>query len=65
MNNISLVISLTIVASSIVFAQVNFETAAPQVKTENGDIEGINDSGVRIFKGIRRWETSAGENPSR
>jgi len=33
------------------FAQLS-STEAPQVKVQQGTLEGINDSGVRIFKGI-------------
>lgn len=36
----------------VAVAQLNDETSAPQVKTANGIVEGVNDSGIRVFKGI-------------
>ena len=36
----------------VAFAQWDSETTALQVKTANGIIEGVNDSGIRTFKGI-------------
>ena len=46
---ISLFLFLSI-ASCIVFAQFNGE--APRVKTQNGELEGVNESGIKTFKGI-------------
>ena len=45
----------------MVFAQINFDTASTKVKTANGMIEGTNDSGVLIFKGIPYAEPPVGE----
>src|SRR2546423_3110155 len=39
-----------VVAGSVAIGQ--FNGAAPQVKTENGDLEGIDESGIKTFKGI-------------
>ena len=52
MKNISIFFCFVVMISSMTFAQVNFDTYAPKVKTENGILEGINDSGISIFKRI-------------
>ncbi len=51
MKNVSFILCLALMISSIVYAQVNFD-ATPKVRTENGVIDGIDDSGVLIFRGI-------------
>ncbi len=52
MKKISVPFFLAMMISSLSLAQGKFDTSVPEVKTENGMIEGINDSGVLIFKGI-------------
>ena len=41
-----------ILSVTIASAQLNDETAAPRVQTANGMLEGVNASGIKIFKGI-------------
>jgi para-nitrobenzyl esterase len=41
-----------LVLASFAFAQLNIETKQPQVQTSNGILEGVNSSGIKIFKGI-------------
>ncbi len=44
---------LVMLANSWIMAQSEHETtAAPQVKTAQGMLEGVNESGIRTFKGI-------------
>jgi para-nitrobenzyl esterase len=51
MNKLCLTFSLVLLVISFkTFAQLN--NNAPIVKTANGIIEGINDSGVKVFKGV-------------
>lgn len=38
--------------SSIAFAQSNNDTTSPRVTTVNGVIEGINESGIHVFRGV-------------
>ncbi len=53
MKFISGVILSLLITSPVVKAQSKYEyPSAPRVTTGNGIIEGINDSGVQIFKGI-------------
>ena len=61
MNKIPFIFCLTLMIGSMVFAQEKFETTAPEVKTENGVVEGINDSGILIFKGIPFAEPPVGK----
>ncbi len=42
---------LLLMISSITFAQLN-NSIAPQVKTANGVLEGVDESGIKTFKGI-------------
>jgi len=39
-----------VATSSIAFSQFNSET--PRVKTQNGELEGVDESGIKTFKGI-------------
>ena len=51
MNKFSLVFLLALLIISFkTYAQLN--SNAPKVKTANGVIEGMNNSGVKIFKGV-------------
>src|ERR1043165_91027 len=43
---------MSLLLSAIVSAQLSDETIAPRVQTANGVLEGINASGIKIFKGI-------------
>lgn len=43
---------LLLAAPIMATAQLSSETSAPRAITTNGVVEGINDSGVRVFKGI-------------
>ena len=61
MKNILFTFYLILTISSMAYAQGNSEVTAPQVKTENGVVEGVNDSGVRIFKGIPFAEPPVGD----
>lgn len=61
MYKVYLVFSLMLLAiSSSTFAQLN--NNAPKVKIANGVIEGINNSGVKIFKGVPFAAPPVGEN---
>ncbi|CAN5570316.1 hypothetical protein BH23BAC1_BH23BAC1_10960 [soil metagenome] len=42
-------------------AQLENGTQPPQAKTANGIVEGINDSGVRVFKGMPFAQPPVGE----
>ncbi len=42
-------------------AQLNHENQAPQVKTANGMVEGMDDSGIYVFKGIPFAQPPVGE----
>lgn len=46
------ILLLIMLFGSMAFTQSNNTTDAPRVKTMNGILEGIAESGVRIFKGI-------------
>lgn len=46
---------------SVVNAQRNNEDAAPVVKTANGSLEGLNESGIRTFKGVPFAQPPVGE----
>src|ERR1043165_4503942 len=46
----SIFLLLLILTSSVAIAQLNGE--APRVKTANGTLEGVNESGIRTFKGV-------------
>ncbi|MCX6121243.1 MAG: carboxylesterase family protein [Ignavibacteriales bacterium] len=50
-----------IVINSMACAQVNDETVAPRVKIVNGVLEGINESGIRTFKGVPFAEPPIGD----
>ena len=41
---------LFMMSSAVVLAQFNGE--APRVKTQNGELEGVNESGIKTFKGV-------------
>src|SRR5215469_6052930 len=47
--NISFLL-LLIFAASVVFGQLNGEP--PRVKTANGSLEGVDESGIKTFKGV-------------
>ncbi|MEJ7677669.1 MAG: carboxylesterase family protein [Segetibacter sp.] len=46
---------------SIVYAQSGDENTSRVVKTINGSLEGINESGIRTFKGIPFAQPPVGE----
>jgi para-nitrobenzyl esterase len=51
MNKFCIVLTVALLSAGLhSFAQLN--DAIPKVKTENGILEGINSSGVKVFKGI-------------
>ena len=50
MKKVTIVLSLFILISSITFAQLSNTT--PTVKTLNGVLEGIDESGIKTFKGV-------------
>lgn len=52
MNKIAVLTLLAVHAMAIVFAQSPKEAGLPQVKIANGLLQGIDDSGIRTFKGI-------------
>jgi len=43
-------LSLTALTASVAIAQLNGE--APRVKIANGELEGVNESGIKTFKGV-------------
>ena len=61
MKIILFIFCLTLLSSSMLFAKIKFDVITPIVKTANGLIEGSNDSGVLIFKGIPYAEPPVGE----
>jgi len=61
MNNILCPLILVILFSSTAFAQLQDGTAAPKVKTLNGILEGINESGICTFKGVPFAEPPIGD----
>ncbi|MFD2937042.1 carboxylesterase/lipase family protein [Spirosoma flavum] len=53
---------LTVQAANLAVAQSNKTTTAPQAKTANGIVEGVNEpSGIRAFKGIPFGQPPVGE----
>ena len=50
MNKILFFLLISILMASVTFAQLNSD--APRVKTENGVLEGVNESGIKTFKGV-------------
>ena len=52
----------TILASMLLLASIIVTAANPQVKTLNGIIEGLEETGVKIFKGVPFAAPPTGEN---
>ncbi|HEY3370618.1 MAG TPA: carboxylesterase family protein [Prolixibacteraceae bacterium] len=52
MKKIAVLTLLTVQLMTTAFTSSSKETGFPQVKTTNGILEGIDDSGIRTFKGI-------------
>src|SRR5438128_5655227 len=52
MKKLPLFVLLAMQLSSSTFAQLSSDAAPPQAKTVNGVLEGTNESGIRIFKGV-------------
>jgi len=50
MKKTTIALSVFVLISSVTFAQLNNQT--PTVKTLNGILEGVDESGVRTFKGV-------------
>jgi para-nitrobenzyl esterase len=61
MKKLSISFILLILLSSMASAQVHDEAAAPKVKIVNGVVEGMNESGIRIFKGVPFAEPPIGD----
>ena len=58
MNKILFFLLISILMASVTFAQLNSD--APRVKTENGVLEGVNESGIKTFKGVPFAASSCG-----
>lgn len=52
MKKVMVFVSLTILYTSFIMAQTNNSNIASQVKIKDGTLQGINASGVKIFRGI-------------
>ncbi len=59
MNKILFFLLISILTASVTFAQLNSD--APRVKTENGVLEGVNESGIKTFKGVPFAASPVGE----